>query len=100
MPAVKNGHGGVRPGAGPKAKLIEPPPDGEPENEKPVDFLLRVMRDPTMSADVRVKAAMTVARFTGSVAQDGKKAQRDRAAAEAGRNGRFRAGAPPKLKVV
>ncbi|MBU1568810.1 MAG: hypothetical protein KJ630_24690 [Proteobacteria bacterium] len=70
----------------------------EPPNETPLDYMLRIMRDPNEDPYRRDKMAANAARYCHrkASAMDGKKTQQQEAAKQAGSN-RFAAGHAPKV---
>ena len=89
--------GGARPGSGPKPK--EKTRLDVPETKDPLEFLMWVMNDPNVEAQVRVRAAITAARYKrAKLPEAGKKQQQEEAAKSAG-SGKFAPAAPPKLVV-
>ena len=92
----------------PPVKALEPNPVERPESvadapalspgdENPLAYMLRVMNDPKTDDNRRDKLAIAAAPFMHRRAGEvGKKAEKDKAAREAG-GGRFGATAPPRL---
>jgi hypothetical protein len=66
--------GGARPNSGPKPK--ERPKIDVPKTANPLEFLLAVMNHPNLDASLRIRAAITAARYKhAKVSEPGKKQQ-------------------------
>src|SRR6185437_16385924 len=106
------GTGGARPGAGRPRKHPKPEPvsaaqprqtpevETPPEpvapspTDQPLDYLLKVMRDPNSNAEMRMRAAATAAPYVhAKVGEQGKKDQKNEAAKKVA--SRFASPAPP-----
>ena len=77
------------------------PPKGEGEKLEPLEYMLKVMNDPTENPDMRARMAIAAAPFRHARKGEGvgKKQEREDRAKAAGA-GRFAPSAAPKLKVV
>jgi|SRR5215218_1230364 len=88
-----------------KAKQPEPievqaqQPPADPENLTPLDYMLRVMNDPTAQPERRDRLAIAAAPFCHPRANEGKKGKKEEQAdaARAAASGRFAAPPPPRL---
>lgn len=77
------------------------PPKAEGEKLEPLEYMLKVMNDPTENPDMRARMAIAAAPFRHARKGEGvgkKQEREDRAKAAGG--GRFAPSAPPSLKVV
>jgi phage terminase small subunit len=103
--------GGYRPGAGrpkgSKNKNRTKPPEKAGNqldlplgNLDPLEYLLQVMRDPTAEPERRARAAIACLPFCHIRKGEGGKKDEKQDRAKAAGAGRFRASAPPQLKVV
>lgn len=95
--------GGYRPGSGrkpkkPKAETPKIPAPGALK-ENPLEYMLRVMNDPTADPSRRDRMAMAAAMFVHRKPGEGKKDEAADRAKKAG-TGRFAPGLPPALKAV
>ena len=102
--------GGYRPGAGrprgakTKSKRVDTIKDikvaAKAENLTPLEYMLKIMRDPNEDIDRRARMAIAAAPFCHAKATEGKgkKEAKDERAKRASQ-GRFSAGTPP-LKLV
>ena len=79
----------------------KPPAAVTGEKETPLEFMLRIMNDPSQPDEVRARMASAAAPFlhTRKGEGAGKKEEKNERARTAGA-GRFAASAPPVLKVV
>ncbi len=95
--------GGVRPGAGrpPKRpRLIGPDAEAAGVCESPLDFMLRIMRDPTADWGLRSRMAIAAAPFMHPRAEaPGKKEDAQEAAGRVGRGRLATPATPPRLIV-
>jgi hypothetical protein len=93
--------GGKRPGAGRKPSVRGHLPEC-PDGEMPLEYLLKVMRDPEAEPRTRLEAAKIAAPFLHAkpgADAGGKKEQRQDAAEKVATGGKFAPAAPPRLIV-
>jgi hypothetical protein len=99
MKSPSNGHGGARPGSGPKAKPKLPRAiDGLGAEATPLDFLLTQMRDPHATTAQRIRAAIGALPYCHGRIAVGKKVDRAEAA-RAATDGKFKPHQAPTLVV-
>jgi phage terminase small subunit len=99
-PEVANWPFGAKPAEQPPEAAKDEPKDKLPAgapDETPLQFLLKVMRDPEASVSARMQAAIQAAPYVhAKPAPVGKKEQKN----EEARKSRFTPAAPPKLAAV
>jgi phage terminase small subunit len=94
--------GGARPGAGRPRKpprLIGSDADALGESESPLDFMLRIMRDPTADSDLRVRMAVAAAVYVHPKPEASKKEDAKEAAGKVGKGRLATPATPPRLIV-
>ena len=89
--------GGARPGSGPKPKPKQKL--AIPRKTDPLKFLLSVMNDADVDAQLRVRAAVAAAQYVHAKRGEGGKKEAAEQAAQNAASGRFTPAAPPKLVV-
>jgi len=97
MAGVKGKSGGARKGAGRKPDVAS---SADTSTLSPLEALLSIMNDPSVSVTQRISAAKAAAPYIHKKSSEpGKKSQKQEAAAAAG-SGKYAPAEPPKLKIV
>jgi phage terminase small subunit len=94
--------GGARPGAGrPRnpPRLLGSDADALGKSESPLDFMLRLMRDPTADAALRVRMAVAAAVYVHPKPEASKKEDAQAAAGRVGKGRLETPATPPRLIV-
>jgi hypothetical protein len=95
---TKSRRGGPRPGASqPKPPTLLKVPAEECEDS--LDFLRAVIRDNKAPAELRVRAAVSLAQYEHTRSKDGGKNLTKTTKSREAASGKFAPGAPPKLVV-
>jgi phage terminase small subunit len=98
----RSGSGGARPGAGRPKKEAKTPVEAAPASgvsDDPLAYLIQVMKDPAQEAQLRVRAAITVAQYKYLKKGDGGKKEEKGERAEKANAGLFAPAQAPRLVV-